>query len=215
MRLSPRTLALSLALVGVAAAGAVATCGPEPETPATLAPKVEAHRVASAIDSVRLLAVREEARRAARAETAAVVRARAAERSAVAHRRLADSLAAEARAAVTLADSARGWQEAYLARTVEADSLRVVVAEERTARAHADTQVALYMRADSTHERRHARADSLLRAAVAVANEAGKCRILGLVRCPTRKAAVIGGVVVGVFVGSGAAARLVRAAGSM
>lgn len=117
-------------------------------------------------------------------------------------RQKAEEAAFYARQALSAQDSAKRWQEAYEARSDEADSLRRVVtyldsANTERERARQSIQSALAL-----SESRRLRSEKLNEdlAAVIKSQERG-CRIVGLIRCPSRTVVGVVGLVGGVALG--------------
>lgn len=186
---------LALACLGLLLA---VTCqDPTPVLPPAVVRQVEAHRVATVLDTAAINEARRAAARAAARESAAVARAASIERARVALARRADSLAAVAAIAASARDSADAWQGAYTERTAERDSLVREVAVVDSARRDADTRADTNAFARDRAIARAERADSVVASVVAAAGEAGRCSFLWVVPCPSRKVAAIGGVVLG------------------
>lgn len=191
-----RKFALLVVLLTVIIAAAI-TLRPEPQPlPPRLAGAVVTHQVRSAVDSVRVAQLEQQAAadsaRAANWRLAAIEATRAAERV----DRRADSLAQEAARAATARDSAAGWQRAYEARTAERDTLAVALHATADALDAATARGDTLARALVVRTAQQQRADSLVRALVAQATRPS-CRVLGLVRCPTRMKSAVAGAVVG------------------
>jgi hypothetical protein len=165
---------------------------------------VERHEASSAVDTATVNRLEREKASARGRELAAARGRRAAEDSGRADRRRADSLEAVAKAAQTSADSAAAWQQAYYQRTGEAEDLQLALADAKMETAEVRVQLAA---ADSQVEvwrGRALRADTVIARLLPLAESAGdRCRILGPIRCPSRKQTAIAAVVATIAVMSG------------
>lgn len=157
----------------------------------------EAQRGADSAMRASLLAEAERARQ----------RADSAERVASAARLRAAGLSRDAARAGRLADSlarTEDWQLAYAARTAERDTLLTVVAAQETALAQLDTALAAerargltLAEAEANARTRLTQSEDLNRRLRADAERAGRCRIAGLIPCPSRGVAFTAGLVAG------------------
>lgn len=173
------------------------------QDPPTLPPKVSAavvkHEIQTVVDSVETHQLRLEASRAKARADSADSSAERSRRTAKAFAAAADSLAAQAVIDRTAADSAKHWQQAYVKRTAERDTLVKEVDSLKAARV--ETTVALVKTAsvakiDSTGRRS---ADSLATALVGVVSKrsATSCRVAWFIPCPSRTQVAVGALIVG------------------
>lgn len=125
----------------------------------------------------------------------ASTQARIAQRASEAPRRRADSLATRAQAQPDSA--AAHWHFAYVARTEEADSLRSALTAEQHAGELLRSSVTELRLAYDRSEARRLALESLNQSLAGAVRDAGRCRIAGLVPCPSRTQAFIAGSVLG------------------
>lgn len=194
--MTARSFVVSIAVTAVVCAIGGRCTAPDPAPlPAKTQARVTRHEIQSVIDSAetrRLTLERDRARRqvAAMRDTAEMV----AKAGLEAHRR-ADELQALAIASLTAADSAHAWQAAHDARKEEADSLRAVGVRKDTAltiamHGWAVTDSALTIKTGQVW-----RSDSLIAELLPLAQRRDQCRILGLLKCPSRKETAVVAVV--------------------
>lgn len=149
-----------LAVLGVG----LAYLEPKPDTlPAPLQLRVDRHETTYVTDTAAVHRLEREKGASRRRELAAAASARISDSIAAAKDQLADSLEAIARTAHTSADSARAWQAAYLARTLEAEQLGLsrdsARAESRELRGQRDSTV----EQSAIWKRRALEGDSIIR----------------------------------------------------
>lgn len=170
----------------------------DPLPPAIVA-ELQDHRTLEARADSQISAAWAEAEAARRRQEAAESRARLAEATAVSLGRAADGLAKAAGGAQTAQDSARVFRAAYEARTVQVDTLLVILAGKDTALQAAGDRIAALTRAAQVADSGRVRADSLLDKVVRSVVQS-QCRVpltFGRVRCPTRREAAILGLLAG------------------
>jgi hypothetical protein len=165
--------------------------------PPSVRQPVEDERMARARVDSQLVAATEEARAAQERQDSATTRAKAAVRRARLASDRADSLAHEAQRSASARDSAHYYELAYTARTAERDTLLVVIAEQDTALLAAHDRITAITRAASVANQARQRADSVLDAVVASVVACTVPGTFGRLRCPSRKTALVVGVVVG------------------
>ena len=201
--MSERSFAAAIAAIaalGLAVVVSAIMChGPAPTpVPSGLATRLENHAIATAVDTSEIHRLRVQAARAdsdrARASRVAIALDKTAQ---IEHAR-ADSLAAIAAAATSAIDSATGWHAAYEARSAEVDTLKRELAYKDTALVDARLQIAAVDSAFQRSQRRAARADSVIAAAVAVVKASDPpCRFAHFFSCPSRTEAAVGSAVLG------------------
>jgi hypothetical protein len=105
----------------------------------------------------------------------------------------ADSLARSAVHVSPVSDSAAGiWKSAYVARTAEVVALTDVTKLQDAALVQANASIMLLDSALVRSETRAARADSVIRLLVPVAEtRIAPCKVLGIVSCPSRTAVAV------------------------
>jgi hypothetical protein len=195
-----RPIVIGALVLGATALAAFAFCDRSDPTPipAALEKKLDAHAIASAVDTAAVHRLEREAAAARDRQRADSVRAARFEVIAITQRRRADSLALAASRAPTPSDSAAGYRAAYEARTHERDTLLVVVEAQRSEIANATARGDSLERAKERESSRANRADSVIAAAVAVVRASDPpCRFLKFFGCPSRTKVAIGGVVLG------------------
>jgi cytoskeletal protein RodZ len=110
----------------------------------------------------------------------------------------ADELALTARQAQTADARAAEWKAAYDARTEESDSLRHALAYSDSASAEREAARQALQSALALSELRRNKAEQLNEdLAKTIQQQARGCRILALIRCPTRKETLVGGTIIG------------------
>ncbi|MBA3890984.1 MAG: hypothetical protein H0X64_10680 [Gemmatimonadaceae bacterium] len=194
---SPRSSALALVLLISAAGAAMAATTCNPPDPTVAAPQVIAavatHQAESRVDAAQLLELTVSRDSAIAAGLAWERRSHVAERQRDVARAASDSLAERAAMAPTAADSATLYAGAYNACRISLDAATLSCAqkdsallEERSARADAERIAAVNLRGQL-------RADSVL--AIAVSNPRvvqERCRVAGLIPCPSRTVVLVG-----------------------
>lgn len=194
MKIQPTTAGLVAIIVALAGALVFTSC-PRPD-PAEKIP-VEIRKASDSLKATRPEAEhrRDSVLRVVAVDTARAVRAerlaRAAKDSAEGFRKRADSTATQAR---LYGDSAFLWRSAYENRTEEADQLRTALSSSDSA-LQARTAAGANLRLlwlDSEARRRKAEEVVIPGFERAIAQLEQPCRILGPIRCPSRKAVLIG-----------------------
>lgn len=198
--------AFVISIVTVSIVAIAGTCwltpAPTPLPPPKVQAAVDRHAIATAVDTAEQHRLEREQLDERKHEAAIAAGRQRREDSAAVARHLADSLAQVASGAAPSAPdpAAERWKAAYDARTLEAEQLR---AERDSAKLELQSAHRQLAQADSIAavNLRHAlRADSTVALLVANANDGDHCRIpgtFGLVHCPTRKQAFVGGVALG------------------
>lgn len=191
-----RSFVLSMATVAVVFTVAGRCTAPDPAPlPAKVQARIVEHRVQTVIDSTeirRLRRERDQAQLELQEQLSISVRA---EVSARRSRITADSLRKAVDTATSAADSSRAWHAAYDARALEADSLRSANAGLHVSLVTSQREATV---ADSIAQRwagHAARSDTLIAVLLPLAERRNDCRILGLVKCPSRKQTAIAAVV--------------------
>lgn len=158
---------------------------------------VEAEQASRARADSQIAAAWAEAEAARARELRSEARADSLQRAAHSLSRVADASAARARAARTVADSARYFEAAYLERTAERDTLLATVAQQGVSLAEARAQVAALAPGLRVADSARVRADSVLDAVVESVTKA-QCTVpgtFGRIACPSRRTAFVVGVV--------------------
>jgi hypothetical protein len=165
--------------------------------PPTLAAAVERHAIASAVDTsvVHQLHVAAESLRASQRRDSA--RAESFEQIAQAEQKRADSLEAAAATAKTAADSATTYHAALDERTAEVRTLEAASGVKDSEITKANARADSLEKAGARESARAARADSVMRSAIAeVQRREPPCRVL-FFSCPSRTTSAFAGAVVG------------------
>jgi hypothetical protein len=202
----PLTTGQRWILVGVFALGlagialALWSRGRVDPVPPPVRAAVQAERADRARDSAQLVAATLEAEAAARRQEEATARARSAEERARVASDRADALARRAELAESAQDSARYYRLAYEARTAERDTLLDALAAKDTALDAADDRIAAITRGAVIANSARIRADSVLDAVVASVVVCTVPGTFGRVRCPSRRTALVVGLVAGVAI---------------
>jgi hypothetical protein len=166
--------------------------------PEPLAETVQQHEVRSAVDTATTNRLERDAAAARFASKMASLRADALERTRQQLQRTADSLTAIAAASTSASDSAQGLAAALEARTAERDTLAAIVDVRSLQLRFEINRGDSLARANAIHKARGDRADAVIAAAMEVVRAADPpCRVARIVPCPSRKEAVIGGVLAG------------------
>lgn len=171
--------------------------------PAKTQARLERHTIETRVDSVeirRLLRERDRAEAEVQEQLSISVQAGAA---AMWSKKTADSLRAIAEIATSATDSARAWHAAYDARTLEADSLESANAQLNAAITTSQREAAVIDSISHVWAGHAARSDTLILELLPLAQRGDRCRILGLVKCPSRKQTAIAAAVATIAVMSG------------
>lgn len=194
-----RTIAFAFALI-VVSVFFLGRCSANSDAlPPAIQADVDRHGRTTAADSARRLELERENARLKAQRDAQIRIARATDSAAMKQRRRADTLQAVALAALTEAEEAKAWHAAHDARKLEADSAEaasaakdVVIEADSAMLATKDTIIAV-------EHRGRLQGDSIIAELLPLAQHRDQCSILfGIIKCPTRKQAFVGGVLAGV-----------------